>query len=114
MPHVLNVCSRGVVWQMILPVLLMKGQYLQFSMLQKSKPLSLGAVPCLLFFIRLVLLSIKGLGCGVPTLGLFGGFCVRKSVLGHWMYPYAVVWADVCPQYVALVLNLPQLVLAGL
>ena len=56
--------------------------YIQFSLLQKLKPLSLGAEQCLLLLIRLLLLSIKGPGHGAPIMGSFSGFHVKKSVMG--------------------------------
>ena len=45
---VMQVCVRCVVWEVIFPVLLMRGQYLQSAVLQKGKPLSWGADPSLL------------------------------------------------------------------
>ena len=37
---VMQLCVRFVVWEVIFPVLLMRGQYLQSAVLQKEKPLS--------------------------------------------------------------------------
>ena len=47
---VMQGCTTWVVWQVIFPVLLMRAQYLQLAVLQKLKPDSFGAEPCLFVF----------------------------------------------------------------
>ena len=59
---VMQGCVRFVVCEMIFPVLLMRGQYLQSVVLQKEKPLSWGADPCLLVCLGMSGVLVEGPG----------------------------------------------------
>ena len=77
----MQLCSSSVMWHVILLVLLMRRQYLQFGVLQKLKPLSLGADPCLVVLVRLVRVGLDGPGIGVESIVSISGFRVKKSTI---------------------------------
>ena len=86
----MQVCVKFVVWEVIFPVLFMRGQYLQSAVLQKDKPLSCGADPSLLGVFGMPGVSVEGPGHGMESTCRRVGSHRKKSVItccigGSWL-----------------------------
>ena len=72
-------------WEMILPVLLMRGQYLQEVVLQNEKPLSHGADPSLLGLGGVTRKGVEWPEKWAASVQEEPSFCVKNSVIGCWL-----------------------------
>ena len=96
-PFVMQLRVNLVIWEVIFPVLLMKGQYLHRGVLQKLNPLSFGADPCLLVLGRPVIVGSDGPGSGATSWFGESRFHVSKSVIGCCFCQFEIGEAEVPP-----------------